>query len=577
MAGDKGRIGNLPVLLILFFMFFILSGCFPLGNYLELSMNVSDINNRIENLEQKINQKSPSKNPEISELQRTVSNLQTSIQTLQTNVENVKKISNIAEDYLTLEKNVSSINNQIEEISKKITDLEKSAYSLSSKTTSAENKIQELETKFSFKIGAIESKIQEIQATSTTSGTSLIQFTKKIDDMDKITTQISSKINTLESKIQELQTNITTSNSSMIQLTKKLGDLEKVTNSTASKILNVENQLKEIENVKKELDLVNMRLRNLQDGISFNLIQNDTLFLKQLQQQIQEIKAAIQSLSPEELLRLKSGYIYYVVKQGDNLSSIANAYNVKLNDLTSINNISDTSKIYVGQVIKIPVGEPSQYVRTPVKIVPSDIITYFGQNKNGITSIGIDIYARGKDIYPILPGKVLSIDNNTVRIDHGNMIVAVYGGVNTSVKPGSFISNTKPLGQCIDVFHFELYIEGEPRDPLRLFTEYKGIFTVTFYTEWDDGKVPSHPTFRIARNGGVPEQFKTIAVDPNVIPLGSLVYIPTLNNTIFIAEDTGSAIKGNRIDVYVSDVRMALNNGVSPHPVYIIYPEKNVQ
>jgi 3D (Asp-Asp-Asp) domain-containing protein len=73
----------------------------------------------------------------------------------------------------------------------------------------------------------------------------------------------------------------------------------------------------------------------------------------------------------------------------------------------------------------------------------------------------------------------------------------------------------------------------------------------------------------------VPQQFLTIAVDPSVIPLGSLVYIPTLANVVFIAEDTGSAIKGNRIDVYVSDVRLALNNGITPHPVYIIRPDLN--
>ena len=42
----------------------------------------------------------------------------------------------------------------------------------------------------------------------------------------------------------------------------------------------------------------------------------------------------------------------------------------------------------------------------------------------------------------------------------------------------------------------------------------------------------------------------TIAVDPRVIPLGSLVYVSGYGKAI--AADTGGAIKGNIIDVYLN-------------------------
>jgi 3D (Asp-Asp-Asp) domain-containing protein len=54
---------------------------------------------------------------------------------------------------------------------------------------------------------------------------------------------------------------------------------------------------------------------------------------------------------------------------------------------------------------------------------------------------------------------------------------------------------------------------------------------------------------------------KTIAVDPEVIPLGSKVEIKFANedvqqyNGVYIARDTGSVIKGNRIDLFVGDTR----------------------
>ncbi len=52
---------------------------------------------------------------------------------------------------------------------------------------------------------------------------------------------------------------------------------------------------------------------------------------------------------------------------------------------------------------------------------------------------------------------------------------------------------------------------------------------------------------------GIPLQKGVIAVDPNVIPLGSRVYIEALDGSwtygYAVAGDTGGAIKGNRVDL----------------------------
>jgi 3D (Asp-Asp-Asp) domain-containing protein len=47
--------------------------------------------------------------------------------------------------------------------------------------------------------------------------------------------------------------------------------------------------------------------------------------------------------------------------------------------------------------------------------------------------------------------------------------------------------------------------------------------------------------------------YHSIAVDPNLIPLGSRVYVPAyrdISGGWFIAQDTGGAIRGRHIDVY---------------------------
>lgn len=92
---------------------------------------------------------------------------------------------------------------------------------------------------------------------------------------------------------------------------------------------------------------------------------------------------------------------------------------------------------------------------------------------------------------------------------------------------------------------------------------YLGRFKLTAYCncsrccgKWAGGATAS---------GVMPKAGRTIAVDPRVIPLGTKVVI---NGHTYVAEDTGSAIKGNKIDVYFNSHQAALNFGVQYADVY---------
>lgn len=68
-----------------------------------------------------------------------------------------------------------------------------------------------------------------------------------------------------------------------------------------------------------------------------------------------------------------------------------------------------------------------------------------------------------------------------------------------------------------------------------------------------------------------PNGISTIAVDPSVIPLGSKVYIPGYGYAI--ASDTGGAIKGDIIDLYMNSEAACNSWGRRPVTVYIVaYP-----
>jgi 3D (Asp-Asp-Asp) domain-containing protein len=63
-----------------------------------------------------------------------------------------------------------------------------------------------------------------------------------------------------------------------------------------------------------------------------------------------------------------------------------------------------------------------------------------------------------------------------------------------------------------------------------------------------------------------------VAVDPNVIPLGSKVYIqyPSGHGEYAVAEDTGGAIKGNRIDIAKTSVAKAQDFGMKDVKVFVV-------
>ncbi|MCC5465875.1 3D domain-containing protein [Pelosinus baikalensis] len=63
-----------------------------------------------------------------------------------------------------------------------------------------------------------------------------------------------------------------------------------------------------------------------------------------------------------------------------------------------------------------------------------------------------------------------------------------------------------------------------------------------------------------------------VAVDPNVIPLGSRLYIqyPDGHGEYAVAEDTGGAIKGNRIDIAKTSVDKAQDFGMKDVKVFVV-------
>jgi 3D (Asp-Asp-Asp) domain-containing protein len=90
---------------------------------------------------------------------------------------------------------------------------------------------------------------------------------------------------------------------------------------------------------------------------------------------------------------------------------------------------------------------------------------------------------------------------------------------------------------------------------------------VTAYTAASSGKSPDHPSYGITASGR-PAGTGIVAVDPNVIPFRSEVYVPGYG--IGFAGDTGGGVKGRWIDLGYDEDELQTWNGYTD--VYYLTP-----
>ncbi len=93
---------------------------------------------------------------------------------------------------------------------------------------------------------------------------------------------------------------------------------------------------------------------------------------------------------------------------------------------------------------------------------------------------------------------------------------------------------------------------------------FAGVFSTTAYCKCEKccGVWTDSPT----KSGTIPQEGRTIAVDSDVIPLGTQVII---DGKVYTAEDTGSAVKGNVIDIYFNDHEETEKYGRQDREVWI--------
>ena len=151
-------------------------------------------------------------------------------------------------------------------------------------------------------------------------------------------------------------------------------------------------------------------------------------------------------------------------------------------------------------------------------------------------------------------------------IKHNIMVTGILASVCVGLLSLSIIQNVlynKMLKQQTEKYT-NMMVEAQP--DIKEFPNRKlGRFTLSWYSPKELGK-PSHKLR--TSTGTQPVEGRTIAVDPTIIPYGSIVYIQGYG--YYIAEDSGGAIKQNRIDIYTNSYEYAIQQGRKVANVWIL-------
>ena len=287
----------------------------------------------------------------------------------------------------------------------------------------------------------------------------------------------------------------------------------------------------------------------------------------------------VEGLLQEEEIRLdEMAYINHTLdtKIEDNMKIIIKT--PKLYILTIGNHVEEVKSIYtkVEDILKdldVKLGD-LDYTNPKLE----DEVTYGSEIT--VTRVKEEV----EEIKEVIPYDTVVKKSN--QLDKGNTKIAQEGKDGLKIKR---IKNTFENNELVrsDLIEEEIVEKAVPKiiekgtrtvaKTTRGKVRYKKVLTMVA-TAYDNsyestGKHPGEKYWGLTASG-TKARVGAVAVDPRVIPLGTKLYVESLDNTkdygFCVAEDTGGAIKGNKIDLFFNTAGEVKNFGRRKVKVYIL-------
>ncbi len=181
-------------------------------------------------------------------------------------------------------------------------------------------------------------------------------------------------------------------------------------------------------------------------------------------------------------------YVYYIVKKGDTLFSIAKRSGISIKRIQDTNDFNKESKIFKGMKLRIPLknSENKKYTSDsikksvesakPVFLWPlKKIKGYSRDGKDGVKSIGLIIKGNpGSEVIASENGVVKKVGymrgyGKYIVVGHDGKYITVYSNLmEVDVKKGDTVKKGGRIGNISDdmTLHFQIDRAGKPENPI---------------------------------------------------------------------------------------------------------------
>jgi 3D (Asp-Asp-Asp) domain-containing protein/LysM repeat protein len=256
------------------------------------------------------------------------------------------------------------------------------------------------------------------------------------------------------------------------------------------------------------------------------------------------------------LFSFKAAAASHVVQKGDSLWSISQKYGTSVEQLKSVNNLAG-HLIYPNQRLHIS-GKPQQGKTADTHtVVKGDSLWKISQ-KYGVSIADLKAW-NNLSTDTIYPGQSLAVQKGALP---ASASAPAAQPAPAASQPSVQQNSSAPKQQAPQ----QPSKPAQPANPGNTASGKEMTVTATAYTADCNGCSGVTATgIDLRANPGL----KVIAVDPSVIPLGSKVYVEGYGTAI--AGDTGGAIKGNKIDVFIPNKSAASNFGVRTVKIKVLH------
>ncbi len=427
------------------------------------------------------------------------------------------------------------VESSISENAQRLGDLEQRYKLLNEDVSSLESSLSSLDYRNSRNMRTLERNISDLNESVATLKDMVSDLEGSFETFKKGSEEMGLSSKSLERRVGNLE-------EALSNMREMIKDLRKSSEDDKEKILSVNDSIGNLNRKLEKLESASAEVESLKN---------------ELEKLKREVTSVLRMSSIAEEDPILAPVVDVELRKGDTVTEIAQAYEISVDEILKLNKIYNPRKLMVGQKLRLPVSLKDRITLPVEQLRKGSVI-------KGIDESGWIRFRVSGGVRAAMPGRVVETKEGYVRIDHGNWVETSYKfSGKVYVKEGDWVKSGQIIGSSESYLDFALLIESEPRDPFKYIFSRLGEFSATFYTEWEDGILPEQASFRITKMGNIAKRWWTVAMDPSVVALGSYVYIPQLSRMpgggIFHVEDIGSAIKGNRVDIYVGDMTLALD------------------